>query len=92
MGDMLRSKYPRSVVFIASKDSEKVNVIVLVSKELSEEISAKDLIREVCRPLGGGGGGRKDMAQGGGRHPEKLREAVDVLRNHLKNILAESKT
>ncbi len=90
MGDMLRSKHPKSVVFLASKGKGKVGIVVLVSKELAEEISAKDVIREVCKPLGGSGGGRKDMAQGGGKYPDKLDESVKVLRDYLRSILARS--
>jgi alanyl-tRNA synthetase len=50
-------------------------MIVSVSKELTDKYKAGDIIREVSQIVGGKGGGRPDMAQGGGTEINKLEEA-----------------
>jgi alanyl-tRNA synthetase len=47
-----------------------------VSKEQTKRIKAGDVIKRVAAIVGGGGGGRPDLAQAGGKHPEKLDEAI----------------
>ncbi|HEX5593877.1 MAG TPA: alanine--tRNA ligase [Solirubrobacterales bacterium] len=78
MGNRIQSKLGRpSVVMLASVLGDaKVALVVLVSKEAVERgISAADLIKVVAPAMGGGGGGRPDMAQAGGTQPEKIEEA-----------------
>ncbi|WP_457640128.1 alanine--tRNA ligase [Persephonella sp.] len=77
LADVARSKLGSSVVMLASVDREKgkVNLIVAVSKELTDRIKAGDIIRQVAQVLGGKGGGRPDMAQGGGTEINKIDEA-----------------
>lgn len=77
LADVARAKLGRSVVLIASIDREKgkVNLIVAVSKELTDRIKAGDIIKQVAQVLGGKGGGKPDMAQGGGTQIENINEA-----------------
>ncbi len=77
LADVARAKLGKSVVMLASIDREKgkVNLIVAVSKELTDRIKAGEIIKNVAQILGGKGGGRPDMAQGGGTKVEKLEEA-----------------
>ncbi len=77
LADVARAKLGKSVVMLASIDREKgkVNLIVAVSKELTDRIKAGEIIKDVAQILGGKGGGRPDMAQGGGTKVEKLEEA-----------------
>ncbi|WP_456399989.1 alanine--tRNA ligase [Persephonella sp.] len=82
IADVARSKLGKSVVMLASVDREKnkVNFIVAVSKELTDKIKAGDLVKNIAPVLGGKGGGKPDMAQGGGSQPSKLKEAFDIFR------------
>jgi alanyl-tRNA synthetase len=77
LADVARSKLGRSVVLLASIDKEKnkVNLIAAVSKDLTQKIKAGDIIKEVAPVVGGKGGGRPDMAQGGGTDISKVDEA-----------------
>ncbi|HHG74587.1 MAG TPA: alanine--tRNA ligase, partial [Persephonella sp.] len=77
LADVARAKLGRSVVLLASVDREKgkINLITAVSKDLTDKIKAGDIIREVAPILGGKGGGRPDMAQGGGTQINNLEKA-----------------
>ena len=77
LADVARAKLGRSVVLLASVDREKgkINLITAVSKDLTDKIKAGDIIREIAPILGGKGGGRPDMAQGGGTQINNLEKA-----------------
>jgi len=83
LADVARAKLGKSVVLIASVDKEKgkVNLIAAVSKDLTDKIKAGDIIREIAPVVGGKGGGRPDMAQGGGTAVDKLPEAFEKFSN-----------
>ncbi len=49
----------------------------MVSDDLTDRIQAHQLIRKLARLVGGGGGGRPDMAEAGGRDPSRLGEALE---------------
>ncbi|MFH1653270.1 MAG: DHHA1 domain-containing protein, partial [Pseudomonadota bacterium] len=53
---------------------DKVSIIISVSKDLQGRFQAGKLVKELTPIIGGKGGGRPDMAQGGGTQPEKLKE------------------
>ena len=80
LADVARARLGRSVVLLASvdKEKEKINLIVAVSKDLTDKIKAGDIIRQVASAVGGKGGGRPDMAQGGGTQIQKLEEAFKI--------------
>jgi alanyl-tRNA synthetase len=69
------------VVVLASENGGKVALVVSVSKDLTERVHAGKVVKAIAPIVGGGGGGRPDFAQAGGRQPER----IDVL-------LAESRT
>ena len=79
LADVARAKLGKSVVMIATVDKEKgkVNFIVAVSKDLTDKIKAGDIVKQISPVLGGKGGGRPDMAQGGGTEIDKLKEAFN---------------
>jgi len=71
--DWLRNKSQASAVLLASADNGKVTLIAGMSREVVDKgVKAGDLIREVAPLVGGKGGGRPDMAQGGGTDPSGL--------------------
>ncbi|RKD23941.1 alanine--tRNA ligase [Ammoniphilus oxalaticus] len=80
MVDELKGKLGSAVVVIGSVQGEKVNLTAGVTKDLVEQgYHAGKLIKEVATRCGGGGGGRPDMAQAGGRNPAQLNEALQYV-------------
>ncbi len=76
MADALRSKLGSGVVVIGTREGEKVTLIAAVTADLTDRVQAGALVRELAPIVGGGGGGRPDFAQAGGKAPEKLPEAL----------------
>ncbi|WP_022850524.1 alanine--tRNA ligase [Limisalsivibrio acetivorans] len=74
--DTARDKMKSGVALAASADENKVTFICGVTKDLTDKIKAGSVIKEVASIAGGGGGGRPDMAQAGGKKPEKTDEAL----------------
>jgi alanyl-tRNA synthetase len=73
-----------SVVAIASVIDEKPAIIVAVSKSAQDKgIKAGELVRTASQILGGGGGGKPDMAQGGGTDSTKISEALRAITESL---------
>ena len=64
------------VAVLASKDPEKVFFLVGVTKDLAQKYHAGDIVRELSLVVGGKGGGRADIAQGGGSVVQKMDEAL----------------
>src|SRR5205807_1082361 len=86
--DQLRRKVsPLAVVFGSGSDG-KVLLIAGLSKELVERgFSAVDWVKAAAKAVGGGGGGRPDLAQAGGKLPEKLPEALANAVSYLRDKL-----
>jgi alanyl-tRNA synthetase len=88
--DILRNKLKSGVVVLASEYQGKVNMIAAATKDMiGKGIHSGNLIREVAKVTGGGGGGRPDMAQAGGKDPLKISQALDkvevILAHQLDN-------
>ncbi len=83
IADLLRKRTGRDVVFLVSERNGKLSTVVAVSREITDRVRADEIIRKVSKALGGGGGGRPDMAQGGGTDPSGFEEAVRLLREML---------
>ncbi|ADC90175.1 alanyl-tRNA synthetase [Thermocrinis albus DSM 14484] len=87
MADQIRSKDSSAVIFLASVKGEKLSTLVAVSKNLTHKLSAVDIVKQIGPILGGGGGGREDLAQGGGTKPDAFPTAVEKLRAILYNTV-----
>jgi alanyl-tRNA synthetase len=78
-----------AAVALGGAEGSKVALVVLVSKDAVERgLSAAAVVRESAPVVGGGGGGRDDMAQAGGKDPDKLGEALDKARAVLERQAA----
>ncbi|PFO03615.1 alanine--tRNA ligase [Bacillus sp. AFS076308] len=87
MADDLKQKLGSAVIVLGSAHDGKVNLIAAVTKDLIERgYHAGKLIKEVASRCGGGGGGRPDMAQAGGKDPEKLDAALQFVDEWVKSI------
>ncbi|APM38695.1 alanine--tRNA ligase [Clostridium kluyveri] len=77
LADKIRSKSQNSVVLLGSNVEGKVNLVAMATKDAVEKgVHCGKIIKEVAAVTGGGGGGRPDMAQAGGKFPDKLEEAI----------------
>ncbi len=88
IGDNLKAKHPNSLIVLASKVGEKVNLISMTTKEaIKQGAHAGKVISEVAKQLGGGGGGRAESAQAGGKLPEKAEEALRNVKGILEKMV-----
>lgn len=77
MADLFRDKMGSGVVVLGAKGENGVNLVAAITKDLSKSgLHAGNLIKEVAKITGGGGGGRPDMAQAGGKDYAKLSQAL----------------
>ncbi len=77
LSDLIRSKVQESVVLFGSDVDEKALLLFAATNNaVKKGIDCGGIIKAASKILGGGGGGRKDMAQAGGKSPEKLDEAL----------------
>ncbi len=83
--DKLKDKLGRSAVLLAGRENNKVALVAGVSKDAVDAVKAGDLVRHVAERIGGKGGGRADMAQGGGPDSELLPQAMSELARLIGN-------
>ncbi len=77
LGDQLKEKLGEGVVVIASSANDKVNLIAMVTDEaMKKGAHAGNLIKGIAALVGGGGGGRPNMAQAGGKNPAGIPDAI----------------
>jgi alanyl-tRNA synthetase len=77
LADQLRDKLRSGVIALGAVTEGKVSLLVVVTKDLTARLKAGDLIRDMAAEVGGAGGGRPEMAQAGGKHPERLDAALE---------------
>ncbi len=78
LSDTLLARLKSGVVILGRKDEGKASIIVRVSADLTDRVKAGNVVKEIVPILGGRGGGRPDMAEGGGPETAKLDEAIDA--------------
>lgn len=87
MMDDLKQKLSSGVIVLASANGDKVNIIAGVTNDLVKEgYHAGKLVKEVATRCGGGGGGRPDMAQAGGKDASKLDDALQFVEEWVKSV------
>jgi alanyl-tRNA synthetase len=77
LADKFRDKIKSGIVTLGASAGSKVFIIVVVTKDLTNRFHAGEIVKQVASVVGGGGGGRPDMAQAGGTKPEKLDQALE---------------
>jgi alanyl-tRNA synthetase len=87
LGDRLRDRLGSGVVILASQAADRVTWVTMVTKDLTTKLHAGHLARDLARITGGGGGGRPDVAEAGGKDPSRIPEALaqasDLVRAQL---------
>lgn len=76
IADQLKEKLGAAVIVLASAGQANVNLVASVAKELTQQYHAGNIIKEIAGIVGGGGGGRPDFAQAGGKEPAKIPVAL----------------
>jgi len=87
IADQLKEKLGSGVVVLASAGESNVNLVASVSPDLTRRYHAGNIIKELARLVGGGGGGRPDFAQAGGKEPAK----IDAALKRAEELIRESK-
>jgi alanyl-tRNA synthetase len=78
VADLVKDKLGSGIIVLGCTAGEKVNFVVMVTPDLVKAgFHAGNIVKEVAKTAGGGGGGRPDMAQAGGKDPAKMSEALD---------------
>jgi len=85
--DQFKDKLRTAVVVLGSIDEGKVKLAVGVTKDLTDQIRAGDLIKSIAATVGGKGGGRPDFAQAGGPEQDKIDQALKLALDLIKKEL-----
>lgn len=77
VADMVRDRLSSGVVVLGAVNGDKVNFVAMATSDVvAKGVHAGNIVKEVAKVAGGGGGGRPDMAQAGGKVPEKITDAL----------------
>ena len=87
LADTLRDRLGRGVVLLVSDNDGKVALIVSVSKDLTDRVHAGRVVKAVAPIVGGGGGGRPDFAEAGGRQPARIDALLAESRRVVSGML-----
>jgi len=88
LSDSLRDRLGSGIVVIASETDGKVTLVVSVTKDLTTRIQAGRIVKEIAPIVGGGGGGRPDFAEAGGKDPSKIDALVEKIPAIVETLLA----
>ena len=89
LGDQLKDKLGEGVVVLASECEGKVNLIAMATDgAMKQGAHAGNLIKAIAGLVGGGGGGRPNMAQAGGKNPQGIPQAIESVAGALEGMLA----
>ena len=87
LADSLKAKIKSGVVVIASESDGKVQIVVSVTPDLTSRVKAGQIVKEIAPIVGGGGGGRPEFAEAGGKQPEKIDEMLKASETVLARFL-----
>ena len=88
LSDTLLARIKSGVVVLGRTNDGKVSLIVRTSDDLTKKVPAGQVIKELAPIIGGKGGGKADMAEGGGSQPEKLSEALQASYGVIEKMLS----
>jgi len=87
LADSLKATVKSGVVVLASASDGKVQIVVAVTPDLTNRIKAGQVVKEIAPLVGGGGGGRPDFAEAGGKQPEKIDEMLAATEQVIAKLI-----
>jgi alanyl-tRNA synthetase len=87
LADSLRNKWKSAVVVLASGEDGNVSIVSAVTKDLTAKVHAGKLAGALAQAVGGKGGGRPDMAEGGGKDPSALDAGLEKILHTVAEVL-----
>jgi alanyl-tRNA synthetase len=90
LSDTLLARIKSGVVVLGRTSDGKVSLIVRTSSDLTSRVPAGQVIKELAPIVGGRGGGKADMAEGGGSQPEKLSDALNESYGVIERLLTSA--
>jgi alanyl-tRNA synthetase len=88
LADQHRSRIKSGVAVLASADDSRVAIVVAVTPDISKKVRAGEIVKQIAPIVGGGGGGRPDFAEAGGKDPSKIAEMLAAARGVVEQLLA----
>lgn len=85
--DELKQKFDSAVIVLATIISGKIQIVVGVTKNIVDKANANELMQHLAKQIDGSGGGRADMAQGGGTNTDNLTNALESVAVWVKSML-----
>jgi alanyl-tRNA synthetase len=85
--DQHRSRIKSGVVVLASPSDGKVSIVVGVTPDLTKKVPAGQVVKQLAPIVGGGGGGRPDFAEAGGKDPSKIGEMLAAARGVVEKLI-----
>jgi len=87
LADSLKVKVRSGVVVLASANDGRVQIVVAVTPDLTQRVKAGQIVKEIAPIVEGGGGGRPDFAEAGGKRPDKIDEMLETSKAVLARLL-----
>ncbi|MEX1297614.1 MAG: DHHA1 domain-containing protein, partial [Desulfotignum sp.] len=84
LADKFKAKLGSGILLLGAESNGKALLIATVSQDLVTRYKAGDIVKQAARIVGGGGGGRPDMAQAGGTQPRFLDQALETVYHNLE--------
>jgi alanyl-tRNA synthetase len=88
VADSLKARIKSGIVVLAAGSDGKAQIVVAVTPDLTSRIKAGQIVKELAPIVGGGGGGRPDFAEAGGKLPEKIDEMLEASRTVIEKLLS----
>jgi alanyl-tRNA synthetase len=88
LADQHRSRIKSGVVVLASADDSRVAIVVAVTPDISKKVKAGDVVKQIAPIVGGGGGGRPDFAEAGGKDPSKIGEMLNAAKGVVERLMS----
>ncbi|MBI2836062.1 MAG: alanine--tRNA ligase [Acidobacteria bacterium] len=87
LADVLKARLKSGIVILGSATNGKVSIVVSVTRDLTDRLNAGRIVKEIAPIVGGGGGGRPDFAEAGGKDPQKIDEMLAHSRALIRRML-----